>query len=163
MRKHPVSVLISAKSMLSNYFEVKRLDEIFTRKHIMSTVVLVSDCNIWFINWSRCGRTGGHSHSKAYLEFTMRGRVGKSSSVTCGHNDRNHSLSLQQVWDLVILLQTNFMGKVFWHYPITWPKLNFCEQLTLTWKKVVFPILTFKEVKLICKKQMIQKYSFTEI
>lgn len=59
------SVLIFSKSILSNYFWWQRLRsyEIFMRKHI-SIAVLVCDCNIWFRNWNRCGRTGGHSHSR---------------------------------------------------------------------------------------------------
>lgn len=36
----------------------------------MSTAVLSCDYSIWFINWNRCVRTGGHSHAREGLQFT---------------------------------------------------------------------------------------------
>lgn len=47
-----------------------RVDEIFMRDHILSAAVLSCDYSIWFINWNRCARTGGHSHTREGLHFT---------------------------------------------------------------------------------------------
>lgn len=67
----------------------------------MSTEVLSCDDSIWFINWNRCGKTGGHSQAQEGLKCTMGKQHDKipplASKATCWFDGRTQKIPTEQI------------------------------------------------------------------
>lgn len=142
--------------MLSNYFEVKRLgslQNIYKKAHNVYSVWLQHMVyklkQTWEKRWLQPFKNiAGIHHKSSGKKIRKDSTAYLPSKEICGHNDRDQSSSLQQVWDLHILLQTNLMENltmvVLQHYAITCLKFIFCQKLILTWENIMFPHLNFQ-------------------
>lgn len=99
------------------------------RNHIISTVVLSCDYSIWFLNWNRCVRTGGHSQAREELEFIVGKQHDKipplALKATCWFDLRTYKMltgadTYDSTWDeSVRLLESHIwmLGSSQCHFP----------------------------------------------
>lgn len=118
----------------------------------MSTAVLSCDYSIRFINWNRCGRTGGHSQAREGLEFTVGKQQDKipplALKATCWFDGRTQKMftganTYDSSWDeSVHLLKSHIwkLGSSQCHFP--W-RVNAGESSHWIW--LVWKLTTLRE------------------